>query len=347
MVIVILLFGHGERWVDDQSQQLDVSRPAKSRDFIVIVIVAVLIIGAFLLITFNLIDQSDTHVRNVEKVKMAEHFAYDEIGTDEAEQTVTAFLHRENGRRKKGDFSTLNFTDEHLQRVSIVRELEELDIGHTKVTDKGLEYLAGMPLRELDVSADAVTDQGLDSILKIRTLSKLVITETPITDEGIAKLIKLRKLNSLIAAGTKLTNKGVAHLVSAPRLQRLDITSTLVTNECLQDISRMPKLNVLLADSTQITGAGICRFLRAPKLFKVSLAGCKIYDSDIPCLQEAMPGVKSLDFSTTQITDQGLANLAKWKSLGVLKVRYLEFSEDAKSRFQAELPTCKIYFETR
>ena len=209
---------------DDPVEQQN-SKPAKSRDFAILAVIAIVIIGAFILLTFKLIDQEDLHVRNVEKVKMRESFSYDEIGSDEAEKSVAALLGK-SGRRKEGDFSTLNLTDELMKKVATIKEMEKLDVGHTKITDKSLEYMSELPLRELDLSADAITDAGLSYLAKIPTLKKLTITETGITDAGIATIARLPRLHVLIAAATKITDKGVSSLVSVPGLERLDVTST-------------------------------------------------------------------------------------------------------------------------
>lgn len=325
--------------VDDQSEQMG-SRPAKNRDFVVLAVIAIVIIGAFILLTFKLIDQEDTHVRNVEKVKMAQNFAYDEIGSDEAERSVAALVGKK-GSRKDGDFSTLNLTDDLMKKVATIKEMEKLDVGHTKITDKSLEYMSKLPLTELDLSADAITDEGLGHIAKITTLKKLTLTETDITDAGIAKLIHLPRLRVVIAAATKITDKGVADLVAVPNLERLDLTSTEASDACLPDISKM-HLEVLLADSSHITGAGVCKFLRSSSITKITLAGCRVYDADVLGFPTALPEVRSIDLSSTRLTDQGLLNLAKVKTLSVLKVRSLAFSADTISRFKELRPNCKL-----
>lgn len=325
---------------DDPGEQLS-SKPAKSRDFAILAVIAIVIIGAFILLTFKLIDQEDLHVRNVEKVKMRESFSHDEIGSDEAEKSVAALVGN-SGRRQEGDFSTLNLTDELMKKVATIKELEKLDVGHTKITDKSLEYISKLPLRELDLSADAITDAGLSNIAEIPTLRKLTITETGITDEGIAKIARLPNLHILIAAATKISDKGVSALVSVPGLQRLDLTSTVASDACLKDISKMLHLEVLLADSSKVTGAGICKSLRSNTINKVCFAGCRIADADIPGFQTAMPEVRSIDLSSTQITDRGLLNLAKMKNVVVLKVRSITFGNGAVKQFRSLRPDCKL-----
>lgn len=325
--------------LDNESEQIGM-KPAKNRDFAVLAGIAIVIIGAFILLTFKLIDQEDTHVANVEKVKMAENFSYDEIGSDEAEKSVAALLGKTT-RRTEGDFSTLNLTDELMKKVATIKEMEKLDVGHTKITDKNLEFMTKLPLTELDISATAITDDGLRHIAKIASLKKLTITETAITDAGIAKLLKMPQLNTLVAAATKISDKGVADLVSLKMLDRLDLTSTAASDACLKDISKM-HMGVFLADSSKITGAGVCKFLRSNTLTKVCLAGCKIYDADILGFATSLPIVRSLDLSSTKLTDQGLLNLAKLKTLTVLKVRTIPFTKEAVHRFRALRPDCKL-----
>ncbi len=326
---------------DDQEDHLGLMKPAKNRDFLILGFVAVLIIGGFILLTFKLIDQEDTHVRNVEKVKIAEGFSYDQIGSDEAEQTLHGLINKPSPRNS-ADFSTLNFTDEMMKRVATIKELKSLDVSHTKVTDEGLKRIVKLPLVELELVQCAITDEGLKSVAKIKTLEKLNISETAVSDAGVPDLLKLPKLDDLSIAATKITDEGVAILVDHPTLTRLDITSNGVTDRCLKDISRM-HLSNLIANSTNITGPGIGKFLKSTTLRKVGFAGCHVEDEDIARFPAAMPGVLSIDLSTTRLTNKGLDSLADWKALVSVKLRHLDHATaEGLQNFRNRRPNCSV-----
>ncbi|MDZ4835389.1 MAG: hypothetical protein SGJ27_16550 [Candidatus Melainabacteria bacterium] len=326
---------------DEQNEPMLGLKPAKNRDFAILMIIAVLVIAAFIALTFKLIDQEDTHVRNVEKVKMAEDFSYDEIGSDDAEKTVTAFVNR-TGRRTQADFSTLNLTDDLLKKLSTVKELERLDVGHTKITDKSVDYIVGLPLQQLDLSASPIGDEAMKKIAKIKTLQKLTITQTAVTDVGIAEVLNLPLLENLTAGNTKITDRGIAQLSKSRSINRLDLTSTPITDACLKDLSKLP-LKVIYVDATKITGPGITKSLRLPSLIKASFSRLAIHDQDLPGLLNAIPKVCAIDLSVTPLTDKGVATLATWDQLGVLKLKYMEHvSDKAIKDFKAKRPRVKF-----
>jgi Leucine-rich repeat (LRR) protein len=52
--------------------------------------------------------------------------------------------------------------------LGVLTNLEQLDLSHTGVTDKGLTHLHGLKkLRKLDLQGTKVTDTGIDMIRKM------------------------------------------------------------------------------------------------------------------------------------------------------------------------------------
>ncbi len=86
--------------------------------------------------------------------------------------------------------------DSDLDYVRKWSRLQQLFLGHTRITDAGLKNVEG--LRELDV---------------------LDLEGAPITDTGLAHLRDLPRLRFLVLDSTRVTGAGLRHLTGLPHLQ--------------------------------------------------------------------------------------------------------------------------------
>lgn len=328
---------------DDSAQPEPIDKSSgKHRDFIIISVLGAILVGAFILLTFKLIDQEDRHVREVEKVRMAEGFTTYVIVHDEAEQSVDGLLNKQKKPREV-DLSTLAITDQLLKRVGTVKTIEKLVLSHTKVTDKGLEYITELPLVELDLSGTVVTDSCLSDVAKIPTLSKVDLASTRVTDSGLSTLRSLPKLVSIDLSNTTVTDEGIQTLLSFKALERLSLSGTRITDSGLASISKLPILNTLFLENTNITGPGIRKNLRAKAVRKADLGGCNLHDSDVGSIAVAFPALTILNMDSTRLTDAGLLKLAEIGRLRSLKIRRVStISSEGVKEFQRINPRCKI-----
>lgn len=312
-----------------------------ARDFIVLSVLALILIGGFVALAFKLIDQEDEHVRKVEKVHISESYSDDMIDKNEAKDSVSRMLKSEPGSEEL-DFSAINVTDKEMPEIAQFRRMKKLDLGHAKVSDKGLQLLAGMPLTELSVAGTEISDKGLDTVATMKDLVKLDLTECDITNSGIAKLTALPKLVILNVAKTKVDDHGVVLMEKIESLGKIDLTGCRVTDESLKVVSRM-RLSTVLFEKCPITGYGIRKNLRSDTLKKISLDACPIRDSDLPWIAQAVPNLTVLDIAGTQISDQGLSELVKLKRLNTVKVQFCEnLSKKGIEDFQRLKPGVKV-----
>jgi len=76
-------------------------------------------------------------------------------------------------------------------------------------------------LRELDLSHSQVTDAGLKELASLQQLHTLRLRETNLTDAGLKHLAVLKQLKHLDVTGTQVTDRGFAELQKAlPGLKR-------------------------------------------------------------------------------------------------------------------------------
>lgn len=313
----------------------------KNRDFLVLGIVGVLLIGGFIALTFKLIDQEDKHVRDVEKVRISEDFSEDLMGSDYDSDTVNSIVDR-NPNATNCDLSAVTVTDALMPKVAKLKLLKELNLSHSKVTDAGLKYIEHMSLSKLDLSGTAVSDAGLDSITKIPTMFKLDLSSTKVTDAGMKKLASLPVLGIIVVNGTAISDEGVKSMQSCKNMKRIYVGSTRVTNEFFKYAAPMD-LFAIYCENTAVTGDGIRKYLKDTKLRKLGLDHCNIGDSDVPAIMAAAPGLQVLSAGNTKITDAGLMQLARLLSLKSVRVGECRgITTAGTKRFSQVRPDCKI-----
>jgi Leucine rich repeat len=110
-------------------------------------------------------------------------------------------------------FSGTKVTDKGLNDLAGLKNLQRLDLFDTGVTDAGLKELAGLKsLRSLGLCHTKVTDAGLGELAGLQNLEYLNLARTAVTDEGLKELAGLNNLQSLLLGETKVTDAGVAEL---------------------------------------------------------------------------------------------------------------------------------------
>lgn len=127
-------------------------------------------------------------------------------------------------------------------QLAKIKTLESLFLWSTKVTDKTMEALAGLPLKTLYVSSTPITDAGLKPLAKIKTLETLWIDRTAISDKGLANLANHPTLRWVKADETKLTDACVATLLTMPALNSFDGRKTGVSEAGVGQLkAKVPK----------------------------------------------------------------------------------------------------------
>ncbi len=116
-------------------------------------------------------------------------------------------------KKLKGTVVNVPFSVDDLVHLRKLPDLAAVYLRKCKVTDKGLEKLAGLTrLKYLYLGQTSVTDKGLEHLKGMSQLQSLSLVGTQVTDAGLANLKDLRELRVLEIKDTKVTNAGVAEL---------------------------------------------------------------------------------------------------------------------------------------
>jgi cell division protein ZapA (FtsZ GTPase activity inhibitor) len=318
--------------------------PKRGKDFAFIAAIGVIVIATIVMLTINLLDQSQRHVEGIRQIHMEgpEGSRIEERAT-EADLTVKAQVEKDLNATKIF-FDHHELTDRGLEHVARIKNLGDLSLAYTKVSDRGVKYLTKLPLYALNLCATDVTDEGLKEIAQIKGLHYLNLCETNITDRGIEALRPLKELNDLHLAATNITDRSMNELVNYHQpLWKLILVNTNITDAGLKTISNLENLEFLALDGTSVSAVGLKALGRNKKLRTLGLLNCEITDDDVACIVSVCPALELLDLSRTRITERSLAHICRLKSLRTL-VLNRDHSLSAKSleAFRKKMPACNV-----
>lgn len=238
---------------------------------------------------------------------------------------------------------TAPVTDEALQYIQTLVDLERLYLGQTRITGKGLPHLKSLKnLRHLSLRYLDIHDQTLQHLVHLSQLESLGLDDTAITDQGLVHLRHLSQLKQLWLDRTKITAAGLVHLRSLPALNRLNLVNTQVTGKGLAELSHLPNLKYLTLKGVPLTEEGIRELSELSQLETLGLDTTPIQDHQLPHLIE-LKNLQTLWLSHSKITDKGLRQLEQMKQLRRVYVQGLNVSKETADWFKKTLPECRLY----
>jgi Leucine-rich repeat (LRR) protein len=187
-----------------------------------------------------------------------------------------------------GEIVELNLTDTwvsdaDMAKVAQLRHLRKLDLSHTRITGRGMEYLALL---------DNVTDLNC-------------YFAEYLTDDGIAHIGNWKRLERLNLRGTKVTSKVFESLAKLTSLRSLDISSTQIEDDGMDALSSLTKLESLAIGGNRLSGAALPLLKLLPSLVDLDVGGLQRVDSGLWGLA---------------LTDENLARLSELKQLRSLNL---------------------------
>ncbi len=214
-------------------------------------------------------------------------------------------------------------TDEILQeRLKSYSGYQELDLSDSRVSDKGIAMLVGLPRLKTLVLRRCykVTDAGMDSLSKIPTLAEIDIRDTKVTCAGIAKLADLPELESLWISGKELGDDCCTTIAKMKHLLLLQADDTNFGDSGIQKLLPLSKdLKQLRLEHTRVGDTGLKTLGAFKQLVRLNLSGTKVTDAGIPYLG-GLSAMRQFTLQGTKVSDKSLPVIAKMTALEELNV---------------------------
>lgn len=237
-----------------------------------------------------------------------------------------------------------SITDEILiEQLKIYSGYQELDLSDSRVSDKGIQMLVGLPRLKTLVLRRCykVTDAGMDSLSRIRTLAEVDVRETKVTTDGIAKLVNLPELESLWISGKNLGDECCALVGQMKHLVLLQADDTDFGDSGIQKLLPLAKhLKQLRLDHTRVGDAGLKTIGEFKQLVRLNLADTKVTDKGIPSLG-GLSQMRQLNLQNNKIGDKSLPSITKMSALEELNIAGCEIT-DAGAKIIGQMKTLLI-----
>ena len=180
--------------------------------------------------------------------------------------------------------------DSHLGTIASFREITDLSLEGTAVSDKGLAKLGRLPKLEwLNLFQTGVGDEGLWALSKIRSLKMLPIGGTKVTDAGLKHAGAMLQLEYLGLRGNAVGDKGVAFLAGLENLKGLHLGETEVGDAGVKHLSGMKRLEKLWLHDTKIGDGAVPALLELKGLKELHLQNTGITEAAAAGLREGLP----------------------------------------------------------
>lgn len=225
--------------------------------------------------------------------------------------------------RISGNSLTLDsqsYTDDVMRVVAEHSDIELLDLRHSAVTDKGLEYLSKTrsPIKQLRLEElNFVTSDGMKYLTGF-PLEYLNIQQTDVKDAGIIEISKIKTLMDLELARVDFGLEGLKSLTTLPKLSALDLTMVpSVNEEWLKIVGQMKNLTDLELEAATV-GDGLAYFGELQKLKDLGLREVKAnpgFLAKLPVLKK----LRRLDIAHDRLNEADLESLGKQPSLAILE----------------------------
>jgi hypothetical protein len=240
------------------------------------------------------------------------------------------------------DLRNRELDDRALVVCGRVNTIEYINFPDTKITDAGLQHLAGMKaLRNLSLRETAVSDAGLAALRDLSNLEHVDIATTRVTDAGIAHFANLPKLKSLTIGSRLLTDDCGRHLAKCPSLTRLSLQSPTLTDAVLHEIKDLD-LHEFGLYGTQATGRALAE-CRWQNLDMLTLSLNHLDDEALTCLSN-FPKLTYLEVMEPDVTDLAVPHISVLTKLNNLNLSWSSITAAGHGQLVAQMPKCHITF---
>lgn len=221
-------------------------------------------------------------------------------------------------------------TDRAMETIVHLESLEELQLGGTMISSKGLAQLKRLPRLKSLVLPECTNDEGLKEVGALTGLERLDMmggfmawprpeSWGPLGSNGWANLANLTQLNELILIQVPIGDNDLAFVEGLTRLKRLELPASLVTDAGLHHLQRLEQLEVLNLKKAGVTGSGFAQLESLARLRSLDLGATPFNDQGMGHIAN-LANIDMLNLYDTKITDDGLAPLKRLTKLVWLNI---------------------------
>ena len=168
-------------------------------------------------------------------------------------------VYNDDGKQRLDNRQT---SDEALQYIGRLQNVEVLLLTGQQATDENLHYLTGLlHLRRLFMWDTRVSDEGVQYLRGLTHLEYIHCSNALLTDKALHTFAEMPQLTGLSLQGNDFSDKGLGCLARLPKLETLWIGmgATRITDQGLDSVQQFKKLKDLDVQGSFITIAGLKR----------------------------------------------------------------------------------------
>lgn len=183
-----------------------------------------------------------------------------------------------------------------------------IEAANGELSDEAMQYLAGLPQLEwLQVGGGKVTAAGMVRLKGCAALRRLYIHDVDLSKDTLAWIADLR-LEALSLQRTGVDAKALRQLKAAAALTVLNLSENSITDEDMGAVARFTNLEVLALQNTKVTGAGLAQLKEMKRLNVLNLKNCRIMDADVSCFI-SMPNLRIVHAAGCNLSDQAVKDI--------------------------------------
>jgi len=230
-------------------------------------------------------------------------------------------------------------SDDDLKSVDGLTSLRVLGLAGTRVTDAGMPHLAKLPnLTTLWLCSLQMSDRGLQCLNPLEHIRVLHVQDTQVTEEGLLRYVHSHKmLSSLALSGIPVGDHAIAQIARRGPFYEFQLYGTAITDEGIRHLLSQKSLRILTIGRTRVSRAGIPDLAKLAELGTLDLSDLPWFsDADLDALRP-LENLGGLCLSGTAVTDRGLSGIGHFKRLTNLLLDRTSVT-DATLAHLAELP---------
>jgi len=226
-------------------------------------------------------------------------------------------------------------TNSGTQPLAECRELGSVSLAGALLGDASLEHLTSLRNLHGVSLGKNFTRSAFDVLSRLEGLTNLDVSAM---SPGLSDLTKVPKLRMLNLRGREFDDKAALTIADTFKsLEQAYLHATSITNVGVEHLSRIGRLKILTLDDSLIDDGVAGSIRKMKQLTWLSVGNCAVGDATLAAVSEC-PEMWYVYFDHTQVTDAGIAHLAKLKKPLALYLGQCKSVTDASVKSLAQLP---------